>query len=71
MRTYKLDVPWLEWYIDPESRRTWIEGAIFESAFFVYYATRAGSIILMMISLRALPAGSFTGIDWLSTIPHI
>ncbi|KAJ5160146.1 uncharacterized protein N7482_007150 [Penicillium canariense] len=71
VRKYRLHVPWLESYIDPESRRTLLEGVIFEGVFFVYYFARVGTIILMMISLRALPAGSFIGIDWLSTIPHI
>ncbi|KAJ5615831.1 hypothetical protein N7537_000945 [Penicillium hordei] len=39
---------------------------------FCCYATaRWGSVILMFISLRALPAGSYITVDWLSSIPHI
>lgn len=38
---------------------------------FCYATARWGSVILMFISLRALPAGSYTTVDWLSSIPHI
>lgn len=68
---FSLHVPGLESYINPESRRRLLEGVAFEGALYVYYLSRVGIIILMFISLRALPAGSFIGIDWLSTIPHI
>ncbi|KAK4863607.1 hypothetical protein LT330_002385 [Penicillium expansum] len=45
---------------------------LFVLVWFCCYATaRWGSIILMFISLRALPAGSYTTVDWLSSIPHI
>ncbi|KAJ5885462.1 hypothetical protein N7495_009972 [Penicillium taxi] len=39
--------------------------------FWVYSITRWGDLILMFISLRALPVGSYITIDWMSTIPHI
>ncbi|CAG8887099.1 unnamed protein product [Penicillium egyptiacum] len=38
---------------------------------FIYAVARLGNIILMLISLRALPAGSYISVDWLATIPHI
>jgi hypothetical protein len=44
---------------------------VFSVLFCVYSTARWGTIILMFISLRALPAGSYTTIEWLSTIPHI
>ena len=71
VKHFDLHIPWLGSYIDPESRRNLLEGFIFESVFYIYYLARVGQIILMLISLRALPAGSFIGIDWLSSIPHI
>lgn len=44
----------------------------FSVMWLICYATaRWGSIVLMFISLRALPAGSYTTVDWLSSIPHI
>lgn len=36
-----------------------------------YATARWGSVILMFISLRELPAGSYITVDWLSSIPHI
>lgn len=39
--------------------------------FWVYSIARWGNLILMFICLRALPAGSYVTIDWMSTIPHI
>lgn len=39
--------------------------------FCCYGTARWGSVILMFISLRALPAGSYITVDWLSSIPHI
>lgn len=68
---YELSAPGSKGYIDPESRRTILECIIFEGGYVVYSLARAGMLILMLISLRALPAGSFVGIDWLSTVPHI
>ncbi|CAI7642055.1 unnamed protein product [Penicillium discolor] len=38
---------------------------------FCYATARWGNVILMFISLRELPAGSYTTVDWLSSIPHI
>ncbi|KAJ5406526.1 hypothetical protein N7465_007810 [Penicillium sp. CMV-2018d] len=39
--------------------------------FCCYGTARWGSVILMFISLRALPADSYITVDWLSSIPHI
>lgn len=39
--------------------------------FWIYSTARWGNLILMFVSLRALPAGSYITIDWMSTIPHI
>jgi hypothetical protein len=39
--------------------------------FIVYSYARLGNLVLMFISLRALPAGSYISIDWLAAIPHI
>ncbi|KAJ5960073.1 uncharacterized protein N7479_007223 [Penicillium vulpinum] len=45
---------------------------LFILVWFCCYATaRWGNVILMFISLRALPAGSYTSVDWLTSIPHI
>lgn len=68
---YDLSAPGLKGYIDPESRRTGLESIIHEGCYVVYGLARIGLIILMLISLRALPKGAFVGIDWLSTVPHI
>ncbi|CAI7572942.1 unnamed protein product [Penicillium glandicola] len=47
------------------------KGIVFAILLCVYSVARWGSLILMFISLRALPADSYTTIEWLSTIPHI
>ncbi|KAJ5514457.1 hypothetical protein N7463_004009 [Penicillium fimorum] len=45
---------------------------LFILVWFCCYATaRWGIIILMFISLRALPAGSYVTVSWLASIPHI
>ncbi|KAJ6138075.1 hypothetical protein N7471_004561 [Penicillium samsonianum] len=45
---------------------------LFNLVWFCCYATaRWGSVILMFISLRALPAASYITVNWLSSIPHI
>jgi hypothetical protein len=36
----------------------------------VYITARLGRMGLVFSSLRALPAGSYTSIDWVTTIPH-
>lgn len=36
----------------------------------VYIIARLGMVGLVFSSLRALPAGSYTTIDWVTTIPH-
>ncbi|KAJ5104925.1 hypothetical protein NUU61_002272 [Penicillium alfredii] len=36
-----------------------------------YSIARWGNLILMFVALRALPPGSYTTINWMSTIPHI
>ncbi|KAJ5834694.1 hypothetical protein N7447_000720 [Penicillium robsamsonii] len=45
---------------------------LFVLIWFCCYATaRWGIIILMFISLRALPASSYVTVNWLASIPHI
>ena len=45
---------------------------VFMFVWFCCYSTaRWGSIILMLISLRALPAGSYVSVGWLASIPHV
>ncbi|KAJ5649432.1 uncharacterized protein N7484_003155 [Penicillium longicatenatum] len=45
--------------------------ALWSIWFCIYSIARWGNLILMFLSLRALPAGSYVTIDWMSTIPHI
>ncbi|KAJ5082271.1 hypothetical protein N7532_011314 [Penicillium argentinense] len=44
---------------------------VFTILCFIYSIARWGNLVLMFTSLRALPAESYTTIDWSSTIPHI
>jgi hypothetical protein len=68
---FNLSVPKLKGYIDPESRLGLIEISMYFGWLLVYSWARMGMLILVLISMRALPAGSYVGIDWLSTIPHV
>ena len=40
------------------------------ASFYPYVIARLGMTGLVFSSLRALPVGSYTTIEWVSTIPH-
>ncbi|KOS40116.1 hypothetical protein ACN38_g9040 [Penicillium nordicum] len=69
---------WLRRTLDDKEKRVSTAGwskpsdLFFILVWFCCYATtRWGCVILMLISLRALPAGSYITVDWLSSIPHV
>ncbi|EAW14590.1 uncharacterized protein ACLA_076300 [Aspergillus clavatus NRRL 1] len=67
----EISAPGLKSFIDPEGRRTIFEEVVFNGGYVIYALARLGMLVLVLTSMRALPAGSFVGIDWLSSIPHI
>lgn len=67
------------WSLHPDNtKRSFVKSAHREKAqaltlllFPLYAISRVGCIILMFISLRALPIRSYVTVDWLATIPHV
>lgn len=62
---------WIERFGDLEEGFT--GGELFLSFFslLLYVLARLGLAALTLSSLRALPAGSYTAVVWLDSIPHI
>lgn len=64
-------IPGIQNYINPESKWTKKESFTLNATFFLYLAGRIGVVVLTLLPLRALPAESYIGINWLAAIPHI
>lgn len=62
---------WIWKFGDPDEGFT--GGELFLSFFFLllYVLARLGLAALTLSSLRALPAGCYTAVVWLESIPHI
>jgi hypothetical protein len=56
---------------DPNSAVTILEIVVADGSLYLYFIARFGTLALMLSSLRALPADSYTTPNWLSSIPHV
>jgi hypothetical protein len=65
------NIPGLPSYSNTTPPTTNPEGGILTIAIVIYTLARIGNLILMFISLRAVPTGSYISIEWLASIPHI
>ncbi|KAH8695530.1 hypothetical protein BGW36DRAFT_398744 [Talaromyces proteolyticus] len=64
-------LPGLPSFDNPYPDETKPEIVVLVILLFTYALARIGTFVLMIMSLRALPAGSYVSIDWLKSIPHI
>ncbi|KAL4907082.1 hypothetical protein BDW74DRAFT_176682 [Aspergillus multicolor] len=56
---------------DPHGRYTWVEIYVPLICVAVYALARLGLLAITLSSLRALPNGAYTAVDWLGSIPHV
>lgn len=61
----------LEGYADPRTPFSRLEIFITMGSLLVYMIVRLGTIALMFASLRAVPTGTHTSIQWVECIPHL
>lgn len=62
---------WIQRFGDLEERFTGAELFLSVLCLLLYVLARLGLMALTLSSLRALPAGAYTAVVWLDSIPHI